>query len=206
MKPPPSQETPAEGDKPSQQSPDEGQENTVGLGSEEQFDPFSDGTDSAWNDPEAFYDRPPPARPAHIPSAVPAPSWNSDRAGEGDGSQKEDGHGPMLSLSVNTHGEEDEPEDTTGGSAYMDTSQFLRRDLTASDPAPVGLSEDTERSVTPTEGCTEGASRDLHVGSYDGPYDFPSALASFPASREKREGMDEGQSCMTSCTCTCTCM
>ena len=102
-------------------------------------------------------------------------------------------------------------DDCTGGSAYMDTSQFLRTKVpvlcsqqqhhqpagpldpffTLDDGSP--FSDEKEDNLTPTE-IGEG-----RVSAEFGPYEFPSALANYPTSHggdgvektARREGVDE---------------
>ena len=159
---------------------------------EEPIDPFSDGSNAVWDDPESFYDRPPPARPIVQVGQGPEEGVEGQRdAGE----------------TADTTGD----DDCTGGSAYMDTSQFLRtkapvlcgqpgidpyftgEDLPVPVPVP-GQPDEREDQITPT-------GEDDIPGGF-GPYDFPAALANYPTAAGrggekplpvKREGGEEGQ-------------
>ena len=144
-------------------------------------DPFS--TESAtWNDPAAFYDRPPPPRSlasGHQP-------WEEEEPNQLEEAEKD------MAL-------EDSTSDFTGGSAYMDTSQFLRREgLSVEKPVEqYALAEEVlriqqegeeahlDRETAPTH------SYSVQDDPIDDPgqYEFPSALSRFPVTRE---GSEEG--------------
>ena len=162
---------------------------------EELVDPFSDGSNAAWDDPEAFYDRPPPARPVVTTSL-----WGAETEKEGEGEEVEEGS-KEVGETADTTGD----DDCTGGSAYMDTSQFLRTkspmlhgapeiDLYFSGDDLPAQPEERDANVTPT------GDDDIPRGF--GPYDFPTALANFPvagghppgeqSSPGKREGGEDG--------------
>ena len=186
----------------------------------EPVDPFGDS--AAWDDPEAFYDRPPPARP--IPAVSP---WGvePEREGGGGGRVEEGGQGRReVGDTLDTTGD----DDCTGGSAYMDTSQFLRTKAPmvcgqpgidpyfTPDDLPGGAAdEEHEERTTPT------GDEETPVGF--GPYDFPSALANYPAgggrpgekhSPGKREGGEDGHDSraaahaagLSYCVCVCVCL
>ena len=197
----------------------------------EPFDPFHDGGDeSTWNDPGAYYDQAPPARPAPV-SAVLAPWEREGEEREGEALHVGDDVGTKL----NSHEQKEDglgdmggDEDCTG-SAYMDTTQFLRTNMpmcgrhSPQDPCfstdeTLGLpftDESEDADSTPTGG--------VMTSGECGQYDFPTALASFPVnSRDgpaKRDVGDEGHdtragqymayyTCVYLCTCTrvlCTC-
>ena len=156
---------------------------------EEAFDPFG-AEDSTWNDPHAFYDRPPPPRVA--PSNVPAPAAPVSAVEE----REEEEVGEIL-LEENLKEVTIDDSDFTGGSAYMDTTQFLRTNIpTTSGSRPAEhyaspkevldrkMSEEEEEEeggeVTPTEYHSADEKPDD-----TGPYDFPIALSHFPASQEQ---------------------
>ena len=165
---------------------------------EELVDPFSDGSNAAWDDPEAFYDRPPPTRPV-----VRTTSWGAETEKEGEGERVEEvgEGGKEEGETADTTGD----DDCTGGSAYMDTSQFLRTKAptlygqpevdpySSGDDLP-GQAEERDEITTPT------GEEDIPRGF--GPYDFPTALANFPvaggrppgekSSPGKREGGEDG--------------
>ena len=198
----PTEET-TEDDKPS--PPCEESRENIRQDSGEQFDPFSmDGDNSAWSDPQAFYDHP-PARLA--PSAVPAPVWNVEQEREGEREQEREQEVQAEEERGKQHrensleSEHNFDDDCTGGSTYMDTSQFLRTNVPStsglvmeqySTPEEVlGLQEGEEdRNTTPTG---------YHLGNEGSgdcvPYEYPSALTKFPASRDgpaRREMVDGG--------------
>ena len=191
------------------------QEATENLGRDvgETVDPFAD--ESTWNDPEAFYDRPPPARPVAQLTVGPSP-WGAESerdrgANSQEGVAKTDGSDGDNSADTTAD------EDCTGGSAYMDTSQFLRTNVpsgtkhsgidpyfTPPDEQP-GLVGSPDGPSTPTGDDT--------VGGF-GPYDFPAALANFPsggggrgekgAGSGRREGGEEAkQSSHSTGVCVC---
>ena len=150
----------------------------LGQDSREQIDPFADFDVS--DDPQAFYDRPGPTRlaPASTPAAS---SWTKEQP-ETQNEVEVDTEA-VVSDEILDDGEPSDggiDDDCTGGSAYMDTTQFLRTTkeqtnfgdpfFTSDDPQPPF---DERDDITPTAG-------DDNVLGELGPYDFPLALANFP--------------------------
>ena len=185
----------------------------------EQFDPFRDGADdSTWSDPCAFYDQAPPARLA--------PVWERGKEGE------EEGKGHLVDKDMGTkvsrNNVHEEKEDGLGdvggdedctGSAYMDTTQFLRTNVGRNSPLEQCFTSDETSCPQHTDERedtqTTPPGRNVVPGEC-GQYDFPTALAAYPInSRDgpptKRDVVDEsldtkppvvGQ-CRVYCTCTC---
>lgn len=145
-------------------------------------DPFSTES-STWNDPAAFYDRPPPPRP--LPSG-PQP-WEEEEPSQLEEAEKD------MAL-------EDSTSDFTGGSAYMDTTQFLRREgllpLEKSVEQYALAEEVLQIQQEGEEARSDRETMPMHSYSVQddpiddpGQYEFPSALSRFPVTRE---GSEEG--------------
>ena len=160
-------------------------------------DPFADGDTAAWeDDPEAFYDRPPPARPLAPPTTSP---WGAESDREGiseEGVPRGDGRSEGSDDTADTTAD----DDCTGGSAYMDTSQFLRTKCSGGGEGGGGGGRQMdpylspEDQPSPPDGLDEPSTPtgDEVPGEF-GPYDFPSALANFPPAAGGGGGRGEKQ-------------
>ena len=161
----------------------------------EQFDPFTEeeGADSTWVDPMGFYDRPQPAR-----TAAPIPPPRDQRELEiGAKEERRYNQGGENSVNGDESGDANADDDCTGGSAYMDTTQFLRTNVPSSSKLKFSTAEEMlslQLSDARDEDITTPINSDEGPGEV-GQYDFPSALANFPTNRDvptKKEIVDDG--------------
>ena len=181
----------------------------------EQFDPFTEdeGADSTWSDPMAFYDRPQPARPA-VPIPPPRDHEREQEIGAKD--ERRDNQGGENSVNGDeSSSDANADDDCTGGSAYMDTSQFLRTNV----PSSSKLFSTADEMLSLQLCDARHEDNTTPINSDEGPgelgqYDFPSALANFPTNRDvptKREVVDDGldsrssshsSECISECLCS----
>ncbi len=176
-------------------------------------DPFGSEQDE-WSDPASFYERPPPPRPvlqSHMPLGRlenGSGDFNDDEEevdGEGEGEKEEEGEelprdvGESDGFDLASTPQED---DTTGGSAYEDASQFIleaqrrgpskeksletdwgkERDLFSAagevfqgEPEGEGAEEEVESQYDVPSGERCLPDREEHGG-----YEFPTELAKHP--------------------------
>ena len=177
-----------------------------------QFDPFGDSSDAAWSDPEAFYDRPPPPIMAPAAAAAPTAVWNSEgeregegEAGPGENEQLVHTNNSLAIQEIDESGEVANDDDTTGGSAYIDTSEFLR---TRAQP---GCNWPSEQGFLSDDPFVEGddLTPTCHSEGVLGQYEFPAALANFPNSRDGKpvgaeDCLDSKHQQIGQFTCTCS--
>lgn len=166
----------------------------------DQFDPFTEeeGGDSIWSDPMAFYDRPPPARTA---APIPPPRDHErerEQEIQAKDERRENQGGEGSVNGDESSGDANIDDDCTGGSAYMDTSQFLRTNIPSSSKLlnQFGAEEMLGLQLSDARHEEDATPVNSEEGSGDvGQYDFPSALANFPTNRDvptKREVVDDG--------------